>query len=332
MLTQRCGVAPRGWIPLLYGRKNFVFHVFYCEYDDWTNFRPLRELKKKSRAVFEDIYPGKGRFWVVLVAWLDRKFWNDTFWIPNQKSILDYLGFVAVLFDFREIPRSPSSPSSFHLKNNVCFGIHMRFLLHRTGQADTKNVWRLSFWQANRKNITLKFLVEPFRFAAPKHVPFHGNPAFFWRHGAAHREWISSLAHGTENVVFHIFYKHCHLRPNFRPLQKLETSHLLFSTTSIFGKGRLGSLIQNQKFQSKVFRIPHQERCTSNVFFSPIQFCAREAALGPKKRLVYIYFEEAERAEREKAWKQLVPTNSGVQWQCWLVFIGQLLHILTTEQ
>ena len=58
--------------------------------------------------------------------------------MPDREPSIQFSGFVAVNFCFREISHRPSDPCSSHLKNKA-FWVHMRFFWHKTELAQPKN-------------------------------------------------------------------------------------------------------------------------------------------------------------------------------------------------
>ena len=76
------------------------------------------EKQKMSWTIFQNSYPRKKNFWVVLLEGLCRNFWIDVFEIPKRKSHIAFQGFAVVMCTFGEILRRPSDPRSFHNKNN----------------------------------------------------------------------------------------------------------------------------------------------------------------------------------------------------------------------
>ena len=131
----------KGVVPLLgdgflfYTAGKTLFFMFsIVSINDWTNFWPLRKLKKSHVQSSRIFIRKKDVFGSCLWNGSTGNFEMILFGYPIKNlAFLDSSGFVAVMFSLREIPHRPSSPSSSHLKNNLCFGIHMRFLWHRTG-------------------------------------------------------------------------------------------------------------------------------------------------------------------------------------------------------
>ena len=86
-------------------------------------------------------------------------------------------------------------------------------------------------------------------------IQFKGNPALFWRHGAARQECMS-LACGMGNVVFHILYWLYNVWINFWTLPKFKNGHGLSSRIFTPQKRHSSGVIQNgstKNFQMQVF-------------------------------------------------------------------------------
>ena len=85
----------------------------------------------------------------------------------TRKCSIKCSGFVAVMFDFGEISRRPSKPSSSHPKNNFFFGLRVMFLATNWIFQDKNfSVLRFLIWYP--KTSFENVLVEPFGMSVPK--------------------------------------------------------------------------------------------------------------------------------------------------------------------
>ena len=126
------------------------------------------ENKKKSCAIIQDSYPGKGSFVSFTQNGSTENFEITFFYIPNlKKQNLEFSRFVAVVFSIGKTSRRSSDPSSSHPKNNVFLG-PQEVSLTQNGIAENKKRWMLRFLVRFVQNVVLKFLIEPFWIAAPK--------------------------------------------------------------------------------------------------------------------------------------------------------------------
>ena len=134
----------KGGAPLV--RDGFLFHTaketsffIFSTVSSMTELTSGRcENSKEVTCNLPGVLFRKKDFRVVPPKRFCQKFWNNVFWMANKKkrSIL-FSRFVAVVFSVRKIPLRPSNPSSSHSKDNV-FWVHVRFLWHKTEEAQTK--------------------------------------------------------------------------------------------------------------------------------------------------------------------------------------------------
>ena len=95
--------------------------IFYTSYDDGKIFWPVRK-HKKSRAIFQDFYPGKKNFESSIQDSWTENFEIMFFEYQTKNIASEFQGLWQLCFSVGEIPGRPSDPTSSHPKNNVSLG------------------------------------------------------------------------------------------------------------------------------------------------------------------------------------------------------------------
>ena len=106
----------------------------------------------------------KKNFSVVLLKHLDRKFWNDVFWMPNKKPSIKFKNWW-LLYLVGEKSHVDPATQVHPIPETRFFWVHMRFLWQKTGWDETEN-----FENHTSSRISKKHLFE---FRHPN-FPFQG--------------------------------------------------------------------------------------------------------------------------------------------------------------
>ena len=86
---------------------------------------------KKNQRSFPEFLSRQSWLLVVLLEGLDRKLWNDVFWLSIQKRSIEFSGFVTDMFSLGDNPHKPAI-QVHPIQETIFCWVHITFLWHKT--------------------------------------------------------------------------------------------------------------------------------------------------------------------------------------------------------